>query len=92
MGNIHNGKNHIAVIIVGWNMDYRLELLEGMFEAAGQQECSLHIYTCMGGYGEEHPFGKGEYDIFDLPDYSLYDGIVFISNTVFAESVVSDLV
>ena len=91
MNCMHNGKIHIAVIIVGWNLDYRLELLEGMYEAAGIYQCSLHIYTCMGGSDEDHAFSKGEYDIFDLPDYSLYDGIVFISNTVFAESVVQKL-
>lgn len=84
-------KVQIAVIIVGWNMDYRLELLEGMYEAADLYHCALHIFTCMGGAGANHAFSKGEYDIFELPDYSLYDGIVFISNTVFAESVVQRL-
>lgn len=84
-------KVQIAVIIVGWNMDYRLELLEGMYEAADLYHCALHIFTCMGGFGAGHPYSKGEYDIFELPDYSLYDGIVFISNTVFAESVVQRL-
>ena len=91
MGNIHNEKIHIAVVIVGWNMDYRLELLDGMYEAADLYHCALHIYTCMAGFDENNLFGKGEYDIFELPDYTLYDGIVFISNTVFAESVVQRL-
>ncbi len=91
MNKIQYEKLHIAVIIVGWNMDYRLELLEGMYEAADLYHCSLHIYTCMGGYDENHAFSKGEYDIFELPNYELYDGIVFVSNTVFAESVVQSL-
>ncbi len=91
MSNDHNEKIHIAVIVVGWNMDYRIELLDGMYEAADLYHCALHVYTCMGGMDENHPFCKGEYDIFDLPDYTLYDGIVFISNTVFAESVVQRL-
>lgn len=91
MNKLQNEKLHIAVIIVGWNKDYRLELLEGMYEAADLYHCVLHIYTCMGGFDDNHAYSKGEYDIFELPDYELYDGIVFISNTVFAESVVQRL-
>ncbi len=91
MSSVHKGKIHIAVIVVGWNMDYRLDLLNGIYEAADFYHCSLHIYTCMGGFDEEHPFGKREYEIFNQPDYKLYDGIVFVSNTMFAESVVQQL-
>ncbi len=91
MNNVHNGKIHIAVIVVGWNMDYRFDLLNGMYKAADLYHCSLHIYTCMGGFDDEHPFGKREYEIFNLPDYKLYDGIVFVSNTMFAEPVVQQL-
>lgn len=74
------GKKKIAVMTSGWSIDYILSAFEGMKSVCSKNNVDLYIFACYKfteSSGESNTTG---FAVFDLIDFSDYDGVVIMPN------------
>ncbi|MCM1107085.1 MAG: GGDEF domain-containing protein [Blautia sp.] len=75
----------IAVLIGGIAHEVQKRLLEGVVEYAREQEIDIFAFICNGDIYRQSEYGIGEFQIYSLPDFSRFDGIVFVRDTIQSE-------
>lgn len=81
-------KKKIAVLTSGWTVDYVLSVLEGMRKVCEKNNTDLFVFTC---YKYVEPSGASNttsFTVFDLINFSEYDGIVIMPNLFNDEAMV----
>lgn len=71
----------IAVLMNGIEHEAHRRLLKGMERYAKEHDVSIFVFTCMNIH-QESEYGMGEIQIFNLPDYAQYDGVIFVGNPI----------
>lgn len=81
----------IAVLLGGILYDSQKSLLKGITDYADEHNVTVVVFTCGGDiYGsDEHNIG--EFQIYDLPDFEQYDGVIIARNTIQNEEIVRKL-
>lgn len=80
----------IALLADGWRRFVTYSWVEGIMNGAKELgiEVCLYFFSTNGTWSHDHKFNKGEYTIYDMPDLSRYDGIVYdCSNTIDQEQI-----
>ncbi|MCM1193554.1 MAG: GGDEF domain-containing protein [Acetatifactor muris] len=72
----------IAVMMGAICMDNQKKLLDGIVSYASERGVNVHVFTCHLNYEENEANKQGAFRIMELPDFSLYDGVVLVKNTI----------
>lgn len=82
----------IAVLVAGIRFDSQRRILTGIIERAAKDGANVYIFTCDSWTYSTTYHNKGETAIFNLPDYSDYDGIILHGDTISDEEAVQDMI
>ena len=71
----------IAVIACGIDEEYQQSILSGIHRYAAQHHVNLAHFIAFGGILANKKYDQGEYNIYELPNFSLFDGAILLTNT-----------
>ncbi|MCQ2491181.1 MAG: GGDEF domain-containing protein [Ruminococcus sp.] len=74
----------IAVIVAGINEEYQNALLEGIISFAKSHNVNISCFSPIGGVISVSKYDIGEYNIFSLINFDLFDGVIMMTNTISA--------
>ncbi len=64
-------------LLIGWIMfDNQTHLFQGMRESAQKHGVNLFLFTCASGVLRNKKYNEGELNIYNLPDFSSFDGVI----------------
>ncbi|MCQ2417220.1 MAG: GGDEF domain-containing protein [Oscillospiraceae bacterium] len=75
----------IAVIASGIDEEYQQSILRGIHRYAAQHQVNIAHFIAFGGILSNPDYDQGEYNIFELPEFSKFDGAILLSNTFSGE-------
>lgn len=81
----------IAVLIGGIIYDSQKELINGINDMAKQKNAKIFVFTCGGDIYSANDHSRGEFQIYNLPDLSSFEGIIVAPNTIQNAEVVKTL-
>ena len=73
---------NIAVLMTALDSDAQAQMLEGIEAYAKQQGCNVAVFLWFTGAFEKDKHNMGEISIVDLPDLSLFDGIILFPDAL----------
>ncbi len=76
------GKNKIALVAASWDGELLEACIRGIKSRLEGTGTDLHVFICFPSFGMESPENFANYNIFSLPDYKEYDGIILSINVV----------
>ncbi len=80
----------IALIIEEMDQSYQSSILNGIAAAASEFSLNISVFVSFSGsINQAH--AKGEFNIFNLPDFNDFDGAILLTNTVARQSVIDDI-
>lgn len=84
---------NIAVLLGGVGFDSQKRMISGILDHALSEGDNIYIFTCDGwNYVSRFKYEEGEYNIYNLPDFTQYDGVIINSDTIHDLKIVEDLV
>ena len=73
----------IAVLIGGTGFYNQRRFINGILDTARADGTDVYIFTCDAwSYGARYKYEKGEYNIYNLPDFKQYDGVIIDTVTI----------
>lgn len=72
----------IAVLIGGILYGKQKALLDGIAACIKEMGEQVFVFTCNSGQYQTNEHFDGEFQIYDLPQYTEYDGIIFVPDTI----------
>ena len=81
-----------ALIVAGINEEYQTSVIEGIVEFAHEHKVNISCFSAFGGVVSGRGFDVGEYSIYDLINYKLFDGIILMLNTIASRSAKQKIV
>ena len=75
-------KKKVAVFANGWSGEYLELVIEGIRKRASETAVDLYAFVNYSSGAEEQPDNFGEKSMFELPDLSMFDGVILIANTI----------
>ena len=81
----------VAVIVAGIDETYQSSILRGIKDAAEVCSFDCYVFVSFTGMKDNKGHDAGEMNIFRLPDFSLFDGAILLTNTIDCPPVVSDI-
>lgn len=82
---------NIAVLVGGLTISIISEVIEGIKDCVKANNCNAFFFTCERRYEKTIPHDLGEYNIFNLPDFSKFDGVILLNSTIGSEELLEDL-
>lgn len=82
----------IAVLVCGLIFDSQKALMKGIERKVRDLKDTCSVFCCHGNIAANDDFKSGEYQIFDLPNLSDFDGIIFVKNTFAQPQLEAELV
>lgn len=76
-----NLKN-IAVVVSGLDEEYQHNIICGINKAARENRFNVSYFAAFGGMIKSKRFDIGEYSIYNLIDFSGFDGAILMTNTI----------
>ena len=78
-----NGKIiEIALIVAGIDEEYQNGVLEGVISFAKENNVNISCFSAFGGVISNNRYDEGEYNIYSLVNYSKFDGVILLNNTI----------
>lgn len=71
----------IAVLICGLVFDSQKAIMKGIERKVREYEDVCSVFCCHVNVSGSNAYSDGEYSIFELPDFSSFDGIIIVRNT-----------
>lgn len=81
----------LAVFMGELFMDYQSRLFTGLVEAAKKENINLDVFSNNGVFANNFLHTRGEINVINIPDLSLYDGIIVASDTLTVDGMYEDL-
>lgn len=78
---------HFAVIASGIDEEYQNHLIHGINTYAREHNANLSYFSAFGGIMESQKYDIGEYNIYNLINYSRFDGFILLTNTICASEI-----
>ena len=75
-------KKKIAVFANGWSSEYLKLVLDGIQKRAAKSNIDIYTFVNYSSGEEDKPDNLGEKIIFELPDLSMFDGVMLLTNTI----------
>ncbi len=82
---------NIAVIIAGIDEEYQNEILTGIEEFKAKNKVNIAVFVSFSGVMGNQRHDVGEFNIFNLPDFKLFDGAILLTNTIGYQPVINDI-
>lgn len=82
----------IAVLVAGVRFDSQRRIINGILEDAIQDGTDVYIFTCDAWTYSTSYYNKGETEIFRLPNFKDYDGIILHGDTICDKEVIAQIV
>ncbi len=82
---------NIAVLVAGLTISTITEVTDGIRDCIAANNCNAFFFTCERRYEKSIPHDVGEYNIFNLPDFKEFDGVILINSTIGSRKVLSEL-
>ena len=73
---------NIAVLVAGTDEEYQGSILDGIEQAAKEFSFNVAVFACFGGVLSNSLYDVGEYQIYQLVNYSMFDGAILLTNTI----------
>lgn len=73
---------NIAVLVAGTDEEYQGSILDGIEQAAKEFGFNVAVFACFGGVLSNTLYDVGEYQIYQLVNYSMFDGAILLTNTI----------
>jgi len=74
---------NIAVLMGGVGFDTQKRMINGILDSALPEGTNVYIFTCDGWYyASRFKYENGEYNIYNLPDFTQYDGVITNLETI----------
>ena len=84
---------NIAVLLSGVGLESQNKVVNGILDSALPDEANVYIFTCdRWKYESRTIYEKGEYNIYSLPDFTQYDGIIIVSDNIYNQTVTGDVI
>lgn len=88
-----NVKMDIAVLMGGVGFDTQKRMINGILDSALPEGTNVYIFTCDGWYyASRFKYENGEYNIYNLPDFTQYDGVIVNLETIHDVKVREELI
>ncbi len=71
----------VAVIASGIDEEYQHSILNGIHRYAAHHRVHIAHFIAFGGMLANPKYDQGEYNIFSLPNFEQFDGVILLSNT-----------
>ena len=71
-----------AVIVAGTDEEYQSSVLSGIMDAAKTEQVNASVFASFGGVLDNPLCDIGEYNIYNLINYSRFDGFILLTNTI----------
>lgn len=82
----------IAVLLAGIGYDSQKRTINGILDQSVPNQDSVYIFTCAGwDYGATSLSELGEYMIYDLPDFSQFDGAIVNGDTIHNKDAMNNI-
>ena len=78
----NNMKKKIAIFSTGWCCEILGQFLRGMMAELSEKEADLFLFLCYPIQVESENRRRGQFNIFNLPDLSDFDGVVIFSSSI----------
>lgn len=72
----------IAVVVAGIDEEYQNTIISGINTYAKENNINISYFAAFGGMLESKRFDIGEYSIYNLIDFSKFDGAILMTNTI----------
>ena len=73
---------NIAVVVAGIDEEYQVNIINGINSFAKENNINIAYFAAFGGMLASKRFDRGEYSIYDLIDFSRFDGALLMTNTI----------
>ncbi len=84
---------NIAVLLGGVGYDSQKRTISGILEHALPEGDNVYIFTCDAwNYEARLKYEEGEYNIYQLPDFTQYDGVIINSDTIHDLKIAENLI
>lgn len=87
----HNNRKTIAIFSCNSHGEYQREICTGAAIQAEKLGYNLAIFTCYGNYGQSTLYAQGEKDIFSLPDYDEFSGIIVAGDSFSIDEAIGNV-
>lgn len=84
--------SRIAVIVSSLTEAYQNRILRGIRQYAESHPVTVCHFVASGGAIRNPLYDIGEYNIFSLPDFSRFDGVILLSNTIRQPDAEADVI
>lgn len=82
----------IAVLVGGLRFDSQRRIINGIIENAVLDDSNVYVFTCDAWTYSTSDYNKGETAIFNLPDFSAFDGVILHGDTIYDKDVMMKVV
>lgn len=82
---------NIAVIIAGIDEGYQNAILSGIESFASDNRINTAVFVSFSGVMGNQRHDAGEFNIFNLPDFTKFDGAILLTNTIDYQPVINDI-
>lgn len=83
---------NIAVVATGIIVDHVRRLLNGIQKCAKESGANVFIFTCARKYDDSVEHDIGEYNIYNLPNFKEFDGVILLNSTIGADNILEVIV
>lgn len=73
---------NIAAVVAGIDEEYQYNIICGINEFARENDINVSYFAAFGGILGSRRFDAGEYSIFKLIDFTKFDGVILLNNTI----------
>lgn len=73
---------NIAVIISGIDEEYQSTILKGIQKCGAELNVNISHFIAFGGVLHNQRYDTGEFNIYNLINYSRFDGVILLTNTI----------
>ncbi|MBO6215813.1 MAG: GGDEF domain-containing protein [Lachnospiraceae bacterium] len=85
-------RKRIAVFISAISLENQQKNIEGILEAAKEENVLCYIFTCHLNFLARRETQEGTYNIMRLPDLRTFDGAILMKNTIQYQPIADELV
>lgn len=72
---------NIAVVVSGLDEEYQYNTIKGINQFAHENNINISYFAAFGGVVDSRRFDIGEYSIYNLTNFSAFDGAILFTNT-----------
>ena len=80
---------NVAAFVCGMDEEYPYQIILGINKFAIKNNINVSYFAAFGGIVDSKGFDIGEYSIYNMPDFSKFDGILLMTNT-FSNPIISN--